>query len=293
MKNYSIRDLTKGLNETGISDGDTIFLSTQLFGLGSLKGVSTKVELLTGIYRCIYDVIGEKGTLVVPTFTQQVGRFGLPYIHEETECLTGIFGEYIRLLPDSFRSLHPIFSVSAIGPKSESIVKNISPVAFGHDSAFDRLYRLGGKAVCIGFPYYSGHITSLMHYVETSFAVPYYYNKIVTADVFYNGFQIFRPFVINVKYLNANVVFNYRHYIDALAASHAIETAAVGSGMIYSVDIQQQVDVGFDLLKENIYAFLKHPPHFNPGTPPLDGPPKGDSTVRRETNWAGFFIGVK
>jgi aminoglycoside 3-N-acetyltransferase len=292
MRSYSVEELTSSLRDIGLSQGDTIYLSTQLYGLGPLEGAKTKTAMVESVYQGIHDVIGETGTIVVPTFTQQVGRFGLPYIHETTESMTGIFGEYIRSLPESKRSIHPIFSVAAMGARKTELTADISPVAFGRDSAFERLYRTGGKAVCMGFPYYSGHITSLMHFVETSFAVPYYYNKIVNSEVYVGGERIHRPFIINVKYLNADCAFDYKKYINALSDAGEISSAKLGSGMIYSVDIKKQIDMGYRLLKEDIYSFLKHPPRFVAGMPPVDGPPGGYQAPQKKVNWTGFLIGV-
>lgn len=292
MSGYRIADLVAAFREAGISQGETVYVSTQLFGLGPMWGATTRQALLQGFYEGIRKAIGPEGTLVVPTFTQQVGRFGLPYVHEETESLTGLFGEYVRKLAGSRRSLHPVFSVSAIGPRAEEITENVSAVAFGKDSAFDRLYRLGGKAVCAGFSYYSGHITSLMHYVETAFAVPYYYNKYVTAEVWAGGQRLPGPYVINVKYFNAGCSFDYRRFIDALAADGSIWTARLGRGAIHSVEIGKQVDVGFDLLKTDMFAFLSGPPQFEVGRIPLDGPPESGKTIGDGKNWAGFLIGV-
>lgn len=291
MKGYDAAALTDALRCIGIKEGDILYVSTQLFGLGPMTGARTRADLVKGFYQGIRDAIGPSGTIVVPTFTQQVGRFGVPYVHETTESLTGIFGEFMRGLPGARRSLHPVFSVTAIGPRAADITDDVSRVAFGKDSAFDRLYQLGGYAVCAGFDYYSGHITSLMHYVETAFAVPYYYNKYLLAGVWAGGQRIDAPFVINVKYSSTGRSFDFHRYIDALADAGEIHSAQLGGGMVHAVDIKRQVDIGFDLLKADIHAFLSGPPAFVPGAVPLDGPPE-KGKLPDKANWAGFLIGV-
>jgi aminoglycoside 3-N-acetyltransferase len=160
-----MRDLADTFASLGLQDGDVVYLSTQLFGIGLLRGATSRQEYLEAIYLALKSVIGSLGTIVVPTFTQQVGRFGLPFILEDTESLTGIFGEHVRMRADSVRSLHPVFSCAAVGPNANDICSDVSPVAFGVDSVFNRLVRIGAKTVCMGFDYYSGHIVSLMHLV--------------------------------------------------------------------------------------------------------------------------------
>lgn len=278
MKSHGIHlpsgdDLADALRSAGLNEGDTVYFSTQLYGIGPLRDVSTRNQYVETVYSAMLSVIGPRGTLVVPTFTQQVGRFGVPFILEETESLTGIFGEYIRMRADSIRSLHPVFSVASVGRCAGEICSDVSPVAFGVESAFDRMVRMGSKAVCMGFDYYSGHITSLMHLVETAFSVPYYYNKLIYSPVFAHGSQINKPYVINVKYLDADCQFDYRTYIDALAEGKAIGSHKVGRGMIYLVDSKVMFNTGVELLKDNIYAFLAKPPEFKEGRIPMDGPP--------------------
>ena len=285
----SIQDLVVAFSSVGLRTGDVVYLSTQLYGLGLLRETYTREDYLKAIYTALVSVIGSQGTLVVPTFTQQVGRFGLSFILEETESQTGIFGEYVRKRHDSLRSLHPIFSVSAVGPLAKDICSDVSPVAFGTDSVFDRLVRIGSKAVCMGFDYYSGHIVSLMHHVETAFAVPYYYNKLVCSPVFTNGVQIEKPFVINVKYLGMDCTFDYRLYIDTLARNGDIRSATIGRGSIHSVSAKVMFDTGISLLKSDMYAFLANPPRYRMGEIPLDGPPDMGAAPN-EKNWVGFQL---
>lgn len=257
---YSANDVTQALRAVGVREGDTLYLSTQLFGLGPMAGATDSKSLCQGIYDGILGCIGASGTLVVPTYTQQVGRYGLPYIHEETASLTGIFGEFVRLLPGARRSLHPVFSVSAIGPKARVLTDDTSPVGFGFDSPFSRMERHGGKAVCIGFPYYSGHIVTMTHYVETIFSVPYYYNKIVQSEVFMGGLLVEKTFVINVKYSGTGAGFYFNRYIDRLQELGEITTSRLGRGMVYAVDIPRHIAIGVDMLREDMFAFLDRRP---------------------------------
>jgi len=260
----SERDLADTFASVGLKKGDTVYFLTQLYGIGPLSGAPSRDRYVESIYAALNSVIGSEGTVVVPTFTLQVSGFGLPFILEETESVTGIFGEYVRKRPDALRSLHPVFSTAAVGPLAQEICADVSPVAFGKDSAFDRMVRADAKSVCMGFDYYSGHIVSLMHHVETMFAVPYYYNKLVEAPVSANGVRIDKPFVINVKYLELECIFDYKRYIDTLARSGAIKSAKFGRGYVHALDTKVMFDTGVALLKEDIYAFLAHPPKFLP-----------------------------
>jgi aminoglycoside N3'-acetyltransferase len=290
VRSYTADDLRRAFLDAGVRNGDLIYLSTRLYGVGVMQGVRSRQELLQTYFGVITDVLGRDGTLVVPTFTEQVGRYGVPFVWEETVSLTGIFGEFVRRRPDSVRSMHPVFSVTAVGARKAEVCADVSPVALGYDSAFDRMVKLGGKSVCVGFDYYSGHIVTFMHHVETLFGVPYYYNKLVRAPVCRHGRRESRPFVINVMYRNLGCDYDFRRYIDFVASRERIRSAAVGETHVYSVDLRDVVADGVELLKRDPYAFLTRPPQWIDGTIPAEGPETPAETPR-SSNWEGFYVG--
>lgn len=292
MRLYCTSDLENAFAQVGLKKGDLVYLSTRLYGVGKLKGVNNRERFLECYFDILMSLLGPTGTLVVPTFTQQVGRFGLPYVHEETVSLTGMFGEYIRKKKDSLRTLHPVFSVSAIGALKEEICNEVSPVAFGFDSAFDRMVRMGGKSVCIGFDYYSGHIVTLVHYVETIFGVPYYYNKLLKTPVYQSGICKDESFVINVNYRDLKCCYNFNSFIDFMASRNEIKSSPIGDSFIYAVNMRDVVNNGIALLKQDIHAFLEKVPEYQDGKIPIDGPEFSEQTISSNfTNWEGFSVG--
>ncbi len=90
---------------------------------------------------------------MVLTYTQQIGRFRLPYIHEETPALTGIFSEYVRTPPQAVRSFHPVFSLTVLGRDANAVCGNVGTNAFGIKSTCDFLFKHGGYSICRGFEY--------------------------------------------------------------------------------------------------------------------------------------------
>lgn len=290
MESYSSKEISPALEKVGIQAGDLVYVSTGLHGLGPMSDARNKEDFLEKFFKSILDIIGEKGTIVVKTYTQQVAQFGLPYIHEETESLTGIFGEYIRLKADSLRSLHPVFSVSAYGHHNDYICRDISRVGFGYDSAFHRLVEQGGKLVCIGLPLESAQIVTLVHHVETMYGVPYYYNKIIDSPVYYQGKEVNEEFVINVKYRKLEVDFDFQPYIQKLESENNISATVLGDGLIHAADIKTVFNTGISLLKNNIYAFLASSPRYVDGEIPKDG--SLQSSGDKDYNWSGFHLGL-
>lgn len=290
MITYKYRDLVNALANTGLGEGDLVYFSSRLHSIGALEGATSRQQFLDLIYGSIRHVIGPSGTLVVPTFTQQVGEFGLPYHHEKTPCRTGLLGEYVRHMDGALRSLHPVYSVSAIGPKARDVCEDISSVAFGADSAFDRIIQLEGKTTCVGFPKKRGHAVSLAHCVEAKVGVPYKYVKAVLADCYKGGVQIKRQYYMYSRYLYFDVAHNWSRYVESLDASGCLYQSQVGDSTVYTTEAPTQYDHGVALLKNDIHAFLAHPPKYVPGRIPMDGPPCAGKQADSKRNWVGCDI---
>ena len=97
-KNYDYinEDIISSLKNTGLEKGNSIFVHSNLGYFGQLKNANS-IETLCKIFEeSIFEVIGEKGTLIVPTFSlsfcnnQVYDKINTPSL----EC--GIFSEYIR-----------------------------------------------------------------------------------------------------------------------------------------------------------------------------------------------------
>ena len=291
MKTYSIKDIKSALEAVGVKKGNLVFFFVRLHTLGKMDGCTSKEALGEAYLRAIFDVIGKKGTLVVPTYSQQVARFGIPYNHENTPTLCGVFSEFIRTYPGAIRSFHPVFSLTALGYHANEICGNVGVNAFGAKSAYDNLFKYDGHSICLGFRYEKGHIVTGAHYIECSYGVPYYYNKIVKAKVYKNGRCCDEIFTINVRYADFGIVNNYKRFVEEFDRQGFLCSCPVGNGMLYSSRLKQQLKVGYELLSEDVYSFLEHPPVWKEGAIPFEGPPERLSTQDAEKiNWSGFLL---
>ena len=291
MKTYSVQDIRNALETVGVKKGDLVFFFLRLHTLGKMQDCTTKEALNNAYLEAIFDIIGKKGTLVVPTYSQQVSTFGIPYSHEETPTLCGVFSEFIRTYPGAVRSFHPVFSLTAIGYHANEICGDVSVNAFGAGSAYDNLFKHDGHSICLGFKYEKGHIVTGAHYIECSYGVPYYYNKIVRAEVYKNKNRCNKVFTINVRYVDFEIVNDYKRFVEELDRQGFLRSCPVGNGILYSNRFKDQLKVGYGLLSEDVYVFLKHPPVWKDGVIPFEGPPeKLDSKDVEKMNWSGFLL---
>ncbi|MFK7968380.1 MAG: AAC(3) family N-acetyltransferase [Rickettsiaceae bacterium] len=168
---YKSLDIIKSLKYCGVQKGDILFSHSNIGFWGSPEGVYDKEEICKLILEAIFEVIGQKGTLVVPTYTYSFGSGSLEKVFSVKNCHSkmGVFAEYIRMHPDSHRSADPMLSVAAIGANAKSLTADVSDICFGSGSFWDRFYKAKGKVCNINFDAGS----TFIHYVEKCLGISY------------------------------------------------------------------------------------------------------------------------
>src|SRR2546426_12482187 len=66
---YTYADLATALRAVGLTAGDTVFVHACLDTLGPAEGAPTPEDAGRLLYRALRHVVGEAGTLVVPTYS--------------------------------------------------------------------------------------------------------------------------------------------------------------------------------------------------------------------------------
>ena len=171
---FTRSDIVDVLKKVGIQKEDNIFVHSNIGFFGKLEKIDSGNEYCENFKDAIFEVIGENGTLIVPTFS-------LSYCNNQIfdkkttksfEC--GMFSEFIRQLKNSKRSDDANFSVSAIGAKSDYFTKEVSQYSFGPNSFWDRLLKENGKICRFNM---SPDYNTFIHFVERKLNVKYRYDK--------------------------------------------------------------------------------------------------------------------
>ena len=169
MKFTSKYEIRKILEDLGITEGDKLFIHAFLPSLGIVQGgIST---ILDAILECL----GKEGTLIVPTFTASYRRNEV-YDVINSKSFNGAFSEYVRKLPNSVRSLDPLFSMSAIGKDSEYLMHRRSYNCFGIGSIYEKLFIENTKFLGFGIQWNQGY--SFFMNLERLAKVPYRQDKV-------------------------------------------------------------------------------------------------------------------
>lgn len=254
-------DIIKILRDLGLRKGDTVMVHSALSGLGMIEGVpqNDSKSYCKAIFDSFDTVIGISdglGTLIVPTFTHDYVRRSKDFYLESSPSECGIFSEYVRKLPGSFRTLHPIDSLAIIG-KKKPMFRNISTSGYGINSAFDRLTKIDNAKIV----YFGARVshTTLMHHLEHLVGVSYIYNKAYfRPPVYTKGERLKYPFFCGVRYLNGKVEITYEPLREKLIGKKLLRIKKIGDFEIMEASVKHIMKIGYEMLQENQCVFLKN-----------------------------------
>ncbi|MGL5061762.1 MAG: AAC(3) family N-acetyltransferase [Microcoleus sp.] len=170
-KSLSKNELIHQLLNLGVQPGGVLVVHTAFSKVAPIdRGPQ-------GLIEALLDVLGARGTLVMPTMTDDDET---PFDRAKTPCLgMGIVADTFWRSPGVFRSNNP-HAFAAIGGKAaEIIAPHPIDIPHGLDSPIGRVYALDGQVLLLGV----GHdANTTIHLAETIAGVRYLCPKYVTID---------------------------------------------------------------------------------------------------------------
>lgn len=167
-------EIYRGLWDTGLHDGDVVLVHSAMRTLGRVQGGADTVV------SALLEVIGERGTLVVPTFTFIHEVEDDPVIDPRSDpSEMGAITEAARTHPRALRSTAYRHSFAAIGRRA-GVLAGVDPAlsVFDLRSAFGVMLALNAQVLMLGMTY--GSCTSF-HFAEWLCEVPY--RRVIPLDV--------------------------------------------------------------------------------------------------------------
>ncbi len=258
MRTYNFSSFEQALKELPLKRHDTVMVHSSLLAFGLPTDIKTR-EMPARLFQTIQEFIGQEGTLVVPTFNFDF-CIGKPFDRQRTPSKgMGVFSEYIRKLPESKRSFHPMQSISAVGEKVEFLIENDTISAFSPDGPFDRLLALKTKVVLLGTDLNS---VSMIHWVEEKLNVPYRYWKSFSGIYVDDLISSQRSYKMFVRSLDLNPKLNMCYIEDQLVKEKKIHVYNIGGGSVKCFNLYDFVSIAIRCINSNPYFFVSNHPDF-------------------------------
>jgi aminoglycoside 3-N-acetyltransferase len=251
------------LDGLGVRVGDRVMLGVDMgkLPLPSYPAALTRDALREREYKwcqfvleALLDHLGSTGTLLVPAFSYSCGRPGSVFLTEATPSENGPFTEFVRSKPQAMRSIHPIFSLSGIGPDASSLLGHCGRAAFGASSPFARFAGYGVRFLCLGVELQN--CVTYVHHLEQSYGCPHRYSKSFNVAVSTGSQPVHGPWYAYVAYRG----------LDYGSDISSLESALRGTGDLMEADWEgrpnqlaevEAIDrVGYRLLMEDPSAFV-------------------------------------
>lgn len=233
-KEEVINELALSWNKSGLNQGDIVLVHSALSRF--LKKFKEKGIYLTpsDILDSFIKTVGEKGTLLFPTYTFEFTK-GITFDIRNTKSQMGALSESARNHPLSIRTGHPVHSFAALGYHKDLFKGLYNYSSFGSDSPLGKLFELEGKIALLDIP---GEMSnSFYHYVEEMENVPYRYHKSFMGPyIDYDGVERIREFGFFVRNLEQKVLpINIKPMEDYLKSINFYSGDRPGEGTCLSV----------------------------------------------------------
>lgn len=251
------------LAEVGVERGDVVYLAIDMGALPlpslpfelSREAIKARERRLCDfVLGSLRDYIGSHGTILAPAFSYSCSKPGSVYVHEETPGEIGPFPEYMRNHSEAIRSVHPLFSVTGIGPAAQDLLQTTGKAAFGAMSVFERLNKYPCKFLFLGSGL--GGTLTYMHHIEQTYGCNHRYNKVINATVMQNGQSIPGPWLAYVGYRSIQARPHPQFLEAGLRAAGVLREMLYQNRPFQCVDIADVNDVGYRMLVNDPCAFM-------------------------------------
>jgi aminoglycoside 3-N-acetyltransferase len=254
---YTRADLLRAIEAAGISAGDAVSLQVSLGRLGLPEGVGRDYTALsTFVIEAFLEVLGSRGTLIVPTYTYSIGR-GTVFEVETTPSSIGEFPEVFRHRSDVVRSRDPMMSSAGIGPDSQAVLRNISNHCYGAGSVFDNLVKANGTICTLGLGMWWA---TFCHYIEKIADVPFRFDKHFTGTVREGGQDRREEWIYFAAPRVSNCASNSIALERKATDKALIRVAQIGRSEIHAVSARAYLAFGLAELRKDPWLTAKGPP---------------------------------
>lgn len=246
MKTVNKQTIAYGLKLMGITAGDVLLVHSSLTSMGYVEGGTDAV------IDALLESVGPEGTVSMSTLTGWSAPFDAP----TSPSAVGDISEQFRKRAGSYRSLHPVHSVSAIGKYAEYLTKDHDKceTGCGAGTPYEKLRELKGKVVLIGVDM---DRNTIMHTLEEIIDAVYLRTLDIPAPTYQPDKKVFTLKKFPPGHRDFLRITPYLRRADAMVEG------VIGQAVVKVIDIEKLFDIALALLKEDPLFFICHNPNCN------------------------------
>ena len=253
MNFYTKNDILKSLQKLNIKKGDTIFINPEIYKFGLYKDAKKSEDYFIDFYSILKSLVGKNGTLCMNSYTFNTLRNNEPFNYNSHQCTSGKLSEILLKDKKSVRSIHPVFSVSAVGKNAKYICNNNSRHNYGFNSPYLKFTECNGKILNLGMNPWQNPFN---HVAEFLIGVPYYYNKYTNIKYLKNGKKNKLSFSSFVRYLNYELIEDFSIIKKEIQRLKIVNKQKLGEGYIFSMNSNKYLQACIKMLSKNQFAFI-------------------------------------
>jgi aminoglycoside N3'-acetyltransferase len=167
----------------------------------------------------------------------------------------GSFSEYVRQLPGSLRSSHPMQSVAAHGFYARDLADRDTPSAFEEGSVFARMLELDFKLLLLGADIQA---VSMVHYCEAKVGVPYRIWKDFSGRIFQDGSWVNKTYRMYARRMELDPRLILQPIRAELESMHAWHELPVNYGKVSSCSLQDFVVATDRLIRGDPWVLISN-----------------------------------
>lgn len=270
MREITLDQLIKALHAVCVQPGDGLLVHSAIQFLGRpsggvgmyFQGLCTVLDNLSldrssQVNKGASPPALSRGTIAVPTFNFAFAK-GERYDPKSSPSVgMGAFSEYVRELPFSQRTPHPMQSLAVVGRYTTDLAERNTPSAFDPGSAFDRMLELDFKLLLLGADIQA---VSMLHYSEQRAAVPYRYWKEFCGEVRTPGGWEERTYRMYVRDLNLDPHIELYPVQETLENRGQWTSIQINYGHVSLCRLKDFVNVLDEFLMQDPWSLVTNPP---------------------------------
>lgn len=220
----------------GLQSGDIVLVHS------SFKSFEGEISSPQKIIDALLEIVGEKGTVIFPTFNFDFSTHGKDFDIIKTPSQMGILSKFASSHYDSVRTIDPVYSFVVIGYLKNKLGESVTSHSYGTDSMFAKIRKHDGKIMCIGVENYNNWMT-FFHYVEEMQKVPYRYFKEFSGNIIdRSGMSKKTKLVLYVRNLSKGVETELNPMGNILENEKIIKISNIGSSKIRLMSSREVYD---------------------------------------------------